>query len=81
MCGANLDVIDPDLPVHSIDDWKKQKDEIKNETLLKSRQEAKEHMDQIKQRMYQQQANFNVDEMFEEVKKKDKKDKCGDEEE
>jgi predicted amidophosphoribosyltransferase len=74
-CGNKMAPEKPDPSVKSMEAWKLKKSEEKDLAKKEKVAKEKDKLETIKERMYAQQAGFNVDEILAQQKKKDEKEK------
>jgi hypothetical protein len=72
-CGSKMAPEKPDGTVKSMEEWKLKKYEEKDLAKKEKVEKEKDKLENIKERMYAQQAGFNIDEILAQQKKKDEK--------
>ena len=74
-CGKKVEPDHTDSQVKSMEAWKLKKNEEKDAARKQKVESEKDKLESIKERMYRQQAGFDVDQVLEQNKKKEEKKK------
>jgi len=72
-CGKKIEPDRTDTQVKSMEAWKLKKNEEKDQARKQKIESEKDKLESIKERMYRQQAGFDVDQILDGTKKKDEK--------